>query len=120
VRVLEEKQVGGHDAVVLEADSATALSGWPKKHGYVERPTLTEWLRPYVAQKWKLTAFKIAASEPVQAISTSAVPSYSDSISVPLELVAVAVVFLVVRAVRKKKAMTSRITPKLDSGAKRE
>lgn len=73
VRVLDEKRVAGYDAVVLEADSATALSEWLKKHGYAEGPTLTEWLRPYVAQKWKITAFKIAADGPARAISTSAV-----------------------------------------------
>lgn len=74
VRVLDEKRVAGYDAVVLEADSATELSAWLKRHGYAEGPTLTEWLRPYVALKWKMTAFKIAAGgPPAQAISTSAV-----------------------------------------------
>jgi hypothetical protein len=73
VRVLEEKRVAGHDAVVLEADSATALSDWLKEHGYAEGPTLTDWLRPYVAAKWKISAFKIASDAPAQALSTSAV-----------------------------------------------
>lgn len=73
VRVLEEARVAGYDAVVLEADSATALSDWLKQHGYAEGPTLTEWLAPYIAQKWKITAFKIAPSTRAQAISTSAV-----------------------------------------------
>ena len=73
VRVLDEKRVAGYDAVVLEADSATALSDWLKKHGYAEGPTLTDWLKPYVSLRWKMTAFKIAADAPAQAISTSAV-----------------------------------------------
>jgi hypothetical protein len=63
VRVLEQKRVAGYDATVLEADDAGALAEWLKRHGYAERPALEEWLAPYVAQKWKLTAFKIA--EPV-------------------------------------------------------
>lgn len=60
VRVLEEKRVGGYDAAVLEADDAAALAEWLKSHGYAKRPALEEWLAPYVAKKWKLTAFKVA------------------------------------------------------------
>jgi Uncharacterized protein conserved in bacteria (DUF2330) len=61
VRVLGEQRVAGYDAVVLEADSAGALAGWLQDHGYAQRPELSDWLAPYVAAKWKLTAFKIAA-----------------------------------------------------------
>jgi hypothetical protein len=61
VRVLEEKRVAGYDAVVLEADDAGALAAWLKEHGYAQRAALAEWLAPYVQQRWKLTAFKIAA-----------------------------------------------------------
>jgi hypothetical protein len=60
VRVLEAKRVGDYDAVVLEADDAGALSEWLQSHGYAKKPALEEWLQPYVAKKWKLTAFKIA------------------------------------------------------------
>jgi hypothetical protein len=60
VRVLDAQRVAGYDAVVLEADSAGALAAWHKDRGYVERPDLSAWLAPYVAAKWKLTAFKIA------------------------------------------------------------
>jgi hypothetical protein len=73
VRVLDAQRVAGYDAVVLEADSATALASWLKDHGYAERPDLSKWLEPYVAQKWKLTAFKIAATSEAQAIRTGAV-----------------------------------------------
>lgn len=62
VRVLEERQVAGYDAVILEADSATALNQWLAKHGYESRPALAEWLEPYVQARWKITAFKIAAN----------------------------------------------------------
>lgn len=61
VRVLDEQQVGGYDAVVLEADNATALNEWLGKHGYESRPALVEWLEPYVKAHWKITAFKLAA-----------------------------------------------------------
>ncbi len=62
VRVLEEKQVAGYDAVVLEADNAQSLNEWLAKHGYESRPALVEWLEPYVKAHWKITAFKIAAN----------------------------------------------------------
>jgi hypothetical protein len=74
VRVLEQKRVAGYDATVLEADEASALAEWLKRNGYAQRPALVEWLTPYVAQKWKITAFKIAepsADDPVQRASTS-------------------------------------------------
>lgn len=76
VRVLAEQRVAGYDAVVLEADSAGALAAWLKKHGYAERPELSAWLAPYVAAKWKITAFKIAppvTMAEAQAVSTAAV-----------------------------------------------
>jgi hypothetical protein len=60
VRVLDEKRVAGHDAVVLEADKADDLSKWLKEHGYEFAPALTEWVKPYVEKGWKITAFRIA------------------------------------------------------------
>jgi hypothetical protein len=64
VTVLEEKRVAGLDAVVLEADEAGALDAWLKQHGYPSSPALVEWYAPYVAAKWKITAFKMAAGSP--------------------------------------------------------
>jgi hypothetical protein len=64
VRVLASATVAGFDAVVLEADDAGALDAWLKKSGYVSSPELVEWYKPYIAQKWKITAFKIAANAP--------------------------------------------------------
>jgi hypothetical protein len=60
VRVLEEKRVAGHDATVLEADNADALSTWLGKHGFEYSPALTEWVAPYVKAGWKVTAFRFA------------------------------------------------------------
>jgi hypothetical protein len=60
VRVLDRQIVGGFDAAVLEADDAEALRLWLEKNGYAARPELTGWLGPYIADHWKITAFKIA------------------------------------------------------------
>jgi len=60
VRVLDEKQVAGFDAVVLEAKSADALVGWLKEHGYSYSPEVAAWARPYVDAGWKITALKVA------------------------------------------------------------
>lgn len=76
VRVLGEQRVAGFDAVILAADDAAALSAWLKERGFAEGPTLTAWLEPYVASKWILTAFKIAApagSEGPGSIGTTSV-----------------------------------------------
>lgn len=63
-RVLAEQRVAGYDAVVLEADEPLALATWLKEHGYAARPDLSDWLAPYVAARWKITAFKIAGDAP--------------------------------------------------------
>lgn len=63
VRVLGSQRVAGYDAVVLEADSASALADWLREKGYEQRPSLLEWLRPYVDAHWKITAFRIAAPD---------------------------------------------------------
>ena len=69
VKVLERKKVGGLDAAVLETSDPEALDRWLKKNGYVSGPALVEWYRPYVAEGWKITAFKLdmesARSAPV-------------------------------------------------------
>ena len=60
VRVLEEKTVAGFQASVLEASSANALVGWLKEHGYELSPAVEAWAKPYVDQKWKITALRVA------------------------------------------------------------
>jgi Uncharacterized protein conserved in bacteria (DUF2330) len=59
VRLLHEQKVGGFDINILEADVAEALAKWIKDHGFSADPELYEWLTPYVAGKWKISAFKI-------------------------------------------------------------
>ena len=73
VRVLDVERIGGYDAVVLEADNPTALSSWLAKHDYASSPDLNEWLNPYVAAHWKITAFKIAKGSTGNQVGTSAV-----------------------------------------------
>lgn len=72
VQVLEERRVAGYDAAVLAADDVRALSAWLAAHGYAQRPELLEWLRPYVAARFVVTAFKIAGAEQGR-VATSAV-----------------------------------------------
>jgi hypothetical protein len=60
VTVLAEKRVAGFHAVVLEANSATALVGWLKDHGYAFSPEVEAWAKPYVEAGWKITALKVA------------------------------------------------------------
>ena len=60
VRVLEQKVVAGFKASVLEADSADALVGWLKQHGYIYSPAVRDWAKPYVDKGWKITALKVA------------------------------------------------------------
>jgi hypothetical protein len=63
IEVLEQKRVAGFDAAVLKADDADALATWLGEHGYAQRPALGSWLERYVADKWIITAFKIAADD---------------------------------------------------------
>ncbi len=71
VEVLEEKRVAGFDAVVLEAHDALALTKWLEAHEFAVRPEITDWAVPYVAAKWKITAFKLPGGAP--RVETSAV-----------------------------------------------
>lgn len=73
VRVLATQQVSGYDAVVLEADNATALQNWLTENHYAVRPDLIEWFQPYIEKKWKISAFKIAYRSTGEAFATSPV-----------------------------------------------
>jgi hypothetical protein len=63
VRVLEEKLVAGFNAAVLEADNSEVLINWLQEHGYAFSPAIAEWAEPYIEQKWKITALKVAKQE---------------------------------------------------------
>lgn len=60
VTVLQEKEVAGFQAVVLEAKSSSALTTWLKDHDYAYTAELAAWAQPYVDQGWKFTALKVA------------------------------------------------------------
>lgn len=63
VVVLSEKKVAGFNAQVLEATSAAALVSWLKEHGYEFSPEVEAWVQPYIEQKWKITALRVAKEE---------------------------------------------------------
>lgn len=73
VEVVASQRVAGYDTTVLKATDVRALNTWLKRHGYVSSPALMEWLRPYIAKKWKVTAFKIARAEANAPVASSAV-----------------------------------------------
>ncbi len=62
VSVLDRVTVAGYDAAILEADNAEALTRWLGDNGYDVRPEITDWVAPYVAKRWKVTAFKYSRS----------------------------------------------------------
>ena len=64
VEVLSTQQIAGYEAAVLEASDTASLQKWLSEHGYEASHDLTYWLDAYVAQRWKVTAFKIAATNP--------------------------------------------------------
>ncbi len=63
VTVVDELRVAGYDAVVLQADSPSALTEWLKSHGYARGPEVEAWVAPYVARRWFLSAFRIAPKD---------------------------------------------------------
>lgn len=73
VVVLQHVAVAGYDAVVVEASDPAALSRWLAANGYAERDSLTEWATPYVEQRWKFTAFKLAKEEGATGMATAPV-----------------------------------------------
>jgi len=64
VEVLATQTIAGYEAVVLEASDSAALQKWLSEHGYEANHDLNYWLDAYIAQRWKITAFKIAATNP--------------------------------------------------------
>jgi hypothetical protein len=69
-RVLEEKRIAGFDIAVLEADNAAALKTWLADHGYPFSPQVEAWAAPYIADKWKFTAMKVARENPSDSSSS--------------------------------------------------
>lgn len=61
VTMLEQKQVAGLDATVLEASDAKALATWLTARGFAFRPALVDWVEPYLQRGWTITAFRYAS-----------------------------------------------------------
>ena len=59
VQVVSETDVADYHATVLAADDTARLAQWLKANGYVWQPEDDAWLQPYLAAKWKITAFKL-------------------------------------------------------------
>ncbi|HEX8172792.1 MAG TPA: DUF2330 domain-containing protein [Thermoanaerobaculia bacterium] len=72
LRVLSTQKVAGYEAAVLDARDAGALRDWLQQHDYGSTPDLEQWLAAYVAQGWKISAFKIDKDADADA-TTSAV-----------------------------------------------
>jgi hypothetical protein len=70
VKVLQEKEVAGRKAVVLEARDPDALINWLKENHYEVSDALKEWVSPYVKMGWKITAFKIASAAAAAEVAT--------------------------------------------------
>lgn len=64
ISVLSTQTVGGYDATVLKASDTRSLDGWLAARGYAHGKDLRDWLAPYVAQGWAITAFKIHRTAP--------------------------------------------------------
>ncbi len=81
-RVLQEKQVAGFNATVLEADTSEALTTWLTEHGYDFSPEVAAWAEPYIAQGWKFTALKVA-DEKAETTGDPAAASTTHSLNAP-------------------------------------
>ena len=62
--IISEQDIAGYHAVILAADDANGLAQWLKQNGYETTPELEAWFKPYIAAKWKITAFKLIKTKP--------------------------------------------------------
>ncbi|HEY1957370.1 MAG TPA: DUF2330 domain-containing protein [Polyangiaceae bacterium] len=58
VSVLATTHVAGLDVAVLDASDADALAHWLAAHDFTFRDALKRWVTPYLAKKWKISAFR--------------------------------------------------------------
>jgi hypothetical protein len=57
--IVAERDIAGYHATILAADDEDAISAWLTKNGYLSTPELRAWMKPYIAAKWKITAFRL-------------------------------------------------------------
>jgi len=70
--IVAEQDIGDYHAVTLAATDAEGLGSWLKTNGYQWPDSAANWLAPYLAKKWKITAFKLKGSIGEE-ISTNAI-----------------------------------------------
>jgi hypothetical protein len=63
VEVLQTQTVAGYDATTLKAKDTGALNRWLNQNGYLAKADFRDWLAPYVANGWVITAFKIRKAD---------------------------------------------------------
>ncbi len=71
--VLSEKDVAGYHATILAAEDESQLSAWLQANHYVASPELKAWLKPYIAGKWRITAFKLIKTDDTSTLTTRAI-----------------------------------------------
>jgi hypothetical protein len=71
--VVAQQDVAGYHVTTLAAEDEQALSVWLAANGYLSTPELRAWLKPYIANKWKINAFKLVKSEDDPLLSTAAI-----------------------------------------------
>jgi hypothetical protein len=63
VDILQTQTVAGYDATTLKANDTAALNRWLNQNGYLVKADLRDWLAPYIAKGWVITAFKIRKAD---------------------------------------------------------
>jgi hypothetical protein len=76
VQVISQEDVGDYRAAILQADDVESLADWLKENGYSWTADDKEWLKPYVAAKWKITAFKLMKKPGAASSSSSQKPGF--------------------------------------------
>lgn len=67
VRVVDQQQVAGLEATVLESNDAAALNTWLGEHAYPSNPELEGYFAPYIERGWLMNAFRYDPSAEARA-----------------------------------------------------
>lgn len=70
VEVLAQQTVAGYDAAILRANDPKALEDWLTANGYRAPNSLNDWVKPYIANGWVITAFKFSSVARSNSIET--------------------------------------------------
>lgn len=94
VEVLDTAVVGGFEVSVLRASETGALITWLEKNDYDARPEIHEWVAPYVAKKWIITAFKYAGEADQSSASLTRASICLGSLNPPFKLLSLSYLVL--------------------------